>query len=300
MAARTGTYMIGPNEYSAAKPVAGLYVVSTPIGNLGDMTIRALEILAGADIVACEDTRVTAKLLNRYAISAKRKAYHEHNADHEGPLLLQAIAEGKVVALASDAGTPLISDPGQRLVAEAKKQGLPVFPIPGASAPIAALTASGLPTDCFTFAGFLPSKKGQRITTLQSFRGQSGLQAGTLMFFESPSRLTNALEDMIEVFGENREACICRELTKMHEEARRGSLAELLEHYSEHPPKGEIVIVLAPETQGEAPDADTVLAELLETMSVSRAASEAAKLTGLTKRDLYSRALEIAAAKSGD
>jgi 16S rRNA (cytidine1402-2'-O)-methyltransferase len=289
--------MIGATEFAAPKPAAGLYVVSTPIGNLRDITIRALEILAGADVVACEDTRVTAKLLNRYGISARRKAYHEHNADHEGPLLLQAVAEGKVVALASDAGTPLISDPGQRLVAEAKRLDLAVFPVPGASAPIAALTASGLPTDCFTFAGFLPSKKGQRIATLQSFRGQSSLQAGTLMFFESPARLANALEDMIEVFGPVREACICREITKMHEEARRGSLAELLEHYSEHPPKGEIVIVLAPEVRGDTPDADTVLMELLETMSVSRAASEAAKLTGLAKRDLYSRALEIVAEK---
>ncbi len=285
-----GSYMIGVKEFSAAKPAAGLYVVSTPIGNLSDITLRALETLAGADIIACEDTRVTAKLLKRYGISAKRTAYHEHNAEREGPLLLEAVRAGKVVALASDAGTPLISDPGQRLVAEAKREGLPVFPIPGASAPIAALTASGLPTDCFTFAGFLPSKTSQRTSVLQSYRGH----AATLMFFESPARLVASLTDMAAVYGGERIACVCRELTKMHEEARRASLADLVAHYTQTPPKGEIVIVLAPEVEGETPDPETLLAELLQTMSVSRAAGEAAKLTGLPKRELYNRALKLA------
>lgn len=282
--------MIGDKSFTSPKPAPGLYIVSTPIGNMGDITLRALETLAGADVIACEDTRVTAKLLKRYGISAKRTSYHEHNADKEGPILLEAVRVGKVVALASDAGTPLISDPGQRLVAKAKEQRLPVFPIPGVSAPIAALTASGLPTDVFTFAGFLPSKQGQRISTLQSYKGQSG----TLMFFEGPSRLVASLSDMAEVFGPDRQACIARELTKMHEEARRGSFGELALHYKDNPPKGEIVIVLAPEIAEDNIDPETLLVELLETMSVSRAASEAAKLTGITKRDLYARALNLA------
>ncbi|MGB7287358.1 MAG: 16S rRNA (cytidine(1402)-2'-O)-methyltransferase [Salaquimonas sp.] len=289
-----GSFMIGDKEFSSAKPAPGLYIVSTPIGNLGDITLRALETLAGADIIACEDTRVTAKLLKRYGISAKRTSYHEHNADKEGPILLDAVRQGKVVALASDAGTPLISDPGQRLVAAAKTEALPVFPIPGVSAPIAALTASGLPTEVFTFAGFLPSKQGQRQSVLQSFRGHDG----TLMFFEGPSRLAASLKDMAEQFGGERQACVCRELTKMHEEARLGSLSELLEHYTQSPPKGEIVIVLAPEIKDQILDPETLLVELLETMSVSRAASEAAKRTGLAKRDLYTKALNLAEAKN--
>jgi len=285
-----GEYQIGMHAFNAPKPVGGLYIVSTPIGNLADITLRALEVLSGADIIACEDTRVTAKLLQRYAIKARRVAYHEHNAEKEGPLLLEAIRSGKVVALVSDAGTPLVSDPGQRLVAAARLEGLAVFPIPGPSAPIAALTASGLPTDVFTFGGFLPSKSGQRKTVLQSFLGQ----AGTLMFFEGPSRLVASLNDMAEIFGNDRQACVARELTKLHEEAVLAPLGELIEYYEAKPPKGEIVIVLAPQIKNEASDPDAVLRELLTEMSVSRAAGEAAKLTGMTKRDLYARALKIA------
>ena len=289
-------YMIGPNQFTASKPVSGLYVVSTPIGNLSDITLRALEILAAANVVACEDTRTSAKLLNRYAINAQRIAYHEHNADSIGPKLLERVAKGEVVALISDAGTPLVSDPGERLVAEARAKGLPVFPVPGPSAPIAALTASGLPTNPFTFAGFLPSKKGQRIAVLQSYKGAWAAGAGgagTLVFFESPSRLTASLADMVETFGEDRLACVCREITKLHEDVRRAPLGELLDHYTKTPPKGEIVVLVGPPDAETNIDPEALLAELLETNSVSRAASEAAKLTGISKRDLYQQALAI-------
>jgi len=284
-----GTFAIGQHEYDTARPQPGLYVVSTPIGNLGDITIRALEILAGADLVACEDTRVTAKLLNRYRISAKKRAYHEHNANLEGPRLLERLKAGDVVALVSDAGTPLVSDPGQRLVTAARAEGLPVFPVPGASAPLAALAACGLPTESFTFAGFLPSRKGQRQAAIETYRGHQS----TLMFFESPSRLAASLDDMAAILGADHEACIGRELTKMHEELRRGGLGELAEHYKNTPPKGEIVVVLAPQVNTVVPDVDLLLKDLMASMSVSRAAGEAAKLSGISKRELYQRALAL-------
>lgn len=283
-------FTIDGHGFSAPTLTGGLYIVSTPIGNLADVTIRALQTLSAADVIACEDTRVTAKLLQRYGIKTKRISYHEHNADKEGPVLLEAVRAGKAVALVSDAGTPLISDPGQRLVGEAKSLGLPVTPVPGVCAPVTALTASGLPTDLFTFAGFLPSKQGQRIKSLQAFKSH----VGTLVFFEGPSRLVKSLTDMVAVFGAERKVCICRELTKMHEEALLGTLHEVQQYYEKNPPKGEIVIVLAPETENKKIDSDQLLRELLETMSVSRAAGEAAKLTGLAKRDLYAQALKIA------
>jgi 16S rRNA (cytidine1402-2'-O)-methyltransferase len=284
-----GNFTIGRHEFNSPKPEPGLYVVSTPIGNLSDITIRALEILAGADLLACEDTRVTAKLLSRYGISVKRRAYHEHNADQEGPALLDRIRNGEVIALVSDAGTPLVSDPGQRLVAAARAEGLPVFPVPGASAPLAALAACGLPTGKFTFVGFLPTRKNQRTALLETFRGRQE----TLVFFESPSRLASALEDMAAVFGADHVACVGRELTKLHEELRRASLEDLAAHYHDTPPKGEIVIVLAPHEQADELDMDTMLKDLMATMSVSRAAGEAARLSGLSKRDLYQRALAL-------
>lgn len=286
----TDTFQIGSASLPAGKPEPGLYVVSTPIGNLGDITLRALETLASADVIACEDTRTTARLLNRYAIRAKRVAYTEHNADTMGARLLERISAGEVVALVSDAGTPLVSDPGQRLVAQAKAIGLAVFAVPGASAPLAALAASGLPTDRFTFAGFIPGKQGERARFLEAFSGA----AATTVFFESPNRLVATLHAMTQIFGPDHPACIARELTKLHEETRLGKIAELHAHYEVNPPKGEIVIVVGPsERESAMPDIDGMLADLLQTHTVSRAASEAARLSGLSKRDLYQRALAL-------
>lgn len=290
----SATFQIGSATIPAKKPEVGLYIVSTPIGNLGDITLRALETLASADVIACEDTRTTAKLLNRYAIRAERVAYTEHNADMAGPKLLARVAAGEVVALVSDAGTPLVSDPGQRLVAEAKRQGLPVFAIPGASAPLAALAASGLPTDRFTFAGFIPGKKGERARFLET----CAAGPGTTILFESPNRLAATLEAMIAAYGPDRRACVARELTKLHEETRLAPLGVLLPHYTANPPRGEIVIVLGPPEDGSGEvDMDAMLLDLLKTHSVSRAAAEAAKLSGLGKRDLYQRALELEKAR---
>lgn len=284
-----GTFNIGQSAFTAPGPEPGLYVVSTPIGNLGDITLRALEILSGVDIIACEDTRVTARLLQRYAITARRVAYNEHNADREGPTLLAAMEKGKSVALVSDAGTPLLSDPGQRLVNEAVERGLKVIPVPGASAPLAALVASGSAMNAFTFAGFLPHKQGRKRSMLGSLTNRSE----TLVFFEAPTRLAASLRDMAELFGPDRPACICRELTKLHEEFRRGSLAELAQHYADNPARGEIVVIVEPQSAEAISNPDDVLAELLKDMTVSRAATEAARLTGLPKRELYQRALKL-------
>ncbi|MFK7901712.1 MAG: 16S rRNA (cytidine(1402)-2'-O)-methyltransferase [Nitratireductor sp.] len=261
--------------------------MSTPIGNLGDITIRGLEILASADLIACEDTRVTGKLLSHFGIKAKMHSYHEYNADKEGAIIIERLKKGEVVALASDAGTPLVSDPGQRLVALARENDLPVFPVPGASAPLAAITASGFSTQRFTFFGFLPPKQVARQSELKKLLDEKG----TLAFFEGPSRLAACLSDMALVLGEDRQGAVCRELTKMHEEVQRDSLANLASYYEQYPPRGEIVIVLAPKDEEQTLDIDALLLELLQTMSVSRAASEAAKLTGRAKRDLYQKAL---------
>ena len=228
----------------AARPLEpALYLVATPIGNLSDITIRALETLAAADIVACEDTRVTRVLLDRYGIRQRSTPYHEHNADEAGPRLIAALAEGKSVALVSDAGTPLVSDPGYRLVERALAAGIKVVPIPGASAVLAALTASGLPSDTFLFAGFLPVKGGQLRSRLEALKSTDA----TLIFFESPRRLAETLDAMAEIFGGERRAVVARELTKTFEELRRGTLDELAAHYREAAtPKGEIVICVAP------------------------------------------------------
>ena len=215
-----------------------LYLVSTPIGNLGDITLRALETIAAADMLACEDTRVTRKLLTRYGIARKTVAYHEHNAATQGPRLLTALAEGRSVALVSDAGTPLVSDPGFRLVAAALEAGHRVVPVPGASAPLAALVGSGLPTDSFAFAGFLPAKSAARLAALERWRGIPA----TLVLFEAPGRLVASLKAAATVFGGARRAAIGRELTKLHEEIRPGTLDELADHYGSQAARGEIVI----------------------------------------------------------
>lgn len=284
------SFTIRSNSFDAKTISNGLYVVSTPIGNLADITIRALEVLASADLIACEDTRVTGKLLSHYGIKSKMIAYHEHNAKKQGEKIITLFENGKIVALTSDAGTPLVSDPGQRLVSLAREKDIPVYPIPGPSAPLAAISVCGFSTERFSFFGFLPNKKSARKSELQSLRTEKG----TLIFFESPSRLAACLQDMVEVFSGDRKAAICRELTKLHEEVRTDSLDVLSEHYQQNPAKGEIVIILEPdESSGTSFDLDKILTEFLETMSVSRAASEAASLTGQSKREVYQRALAL-------
>ena len=220
---------------------AGLYVVATPIGNLRDITLRALDVFAQADLVLAEDTRVTGKLLHAYGLSAKLERHDEHAAERARPRALAALAEGKRVALVSDAGTPLISDPGYRLVREAAAEGYPVIPIPGASALIAGLSAAGLPTDRFLFVGFPPPKSAARRTFLAEF---AGIRA-TLVFYEGGSRLAASLADMAAVLGE-REAVVCRELTKLYETLYRGPLATLAADPRLDAPKGEIVILVGP------------------------------------------------------
>ncbi|MDH4411997.1 MAG: 16S rRNA (cytidine(1402)-2'-O)-methyltransferase [Rhizobium sp.] len=277
----------------AARPLEpALYLVATPIGNLGDITIRALETLAGADVLACEDTRVTRVLLDRYGIENRPYAYHEHNADEAGARLLAALEAGKSVALVSDAGTPLVSDPGYRLGQLAIEAGHRVVPIPGASAPLAALVGSGLPNDAFLFAGFLPTKDKAKRDRLREL---SKVPA-TLIFFESPHRIGDTLAAAADELGHDRPASVCRELTKTFEEFRRGPLGDLAQDYADKTVKGEIVLVIGPPAPDAAPDAadvDSLLAELSASMPTAKAATEAAKLTGLPRKDLYQRLLEL-------
>jgi len=276
-----------------ARPLEpALYLVATPIGNLGDITLRALETLAGADVLACEDTRVTRVLLDRYGIQNRPFAYHEYNADEAGPRLLQALEAGRSVALVSDAGTPLVSDPGYRLAQQAITAGYRVIPIPGASAPLAALVGSGLPNDAFLFAGFLPAKDKARRDRL----GELAAAPATLIFFESPHRIGATLLAAADVLGSARPASVCRELTKTYEEFRRGTLGGLAAHYREvDNVKGEIVLVVGPPEPVETPEADVeaVLADLSKTMPTAKAAAEAARLTGLPRKVLYQRLLEL-------
>ena len=273
----------------------GLYVVATPIGNLRDITLRALDVLGAADLVLAEDTRVTGKLLHAYGISAKLERHDEHAAERARPKAMAALASGGRVALVSDAGTPLISDPGYRLVREAAAAGHAVFPIPGASALLAGLSAAGLPTDRFLFVGFPPPKSAARRTFLAEF---AGVRA-TLAFFEGGSRLADSLADMAAVLGEDREAVVCREITKLYETFYRGSLGVLAADPKLDAPKGEIVILVGPgrETEASAADADAALADALSRLKPADAAAEVAKALGLPRRDLYRRAMEL---KSGE
>ena len=288
----SASFLIGQAAFPAPPLEPALYLVATPIGNLSDISIRALQVLAAADVMACEDTRVTRVLLQRYGIRRRVSAYHEHNADSAGPKLIADLAAGRSVALASDAGTPLVSDPGHRLVEAAIEAGIGVVPIPGASAVLAALSVSGLPSDAFFFAGFLSAKDGQRRTRLDELKAVPG----TLVFFESPRRLAASLAAMVDVLGD-RPAAVCRELTKTFEEARRGSLAALAAHYAEaDTPKGEIVICAGPPLaveQASAEDTDRLLLSLAAEMGASRAAGEAARMTGAKKADLYRRLMEL-------
>jgi 16S rRNA (cytidine1402-2'-O)-methyltransferase len=268
----------------------GLYIVATPIGNLGDITRRAADILARCDVIACEDTRVTGKLLNHLAIRKPMRRYDDHASADQRERLLAEMAE-KSVVLVSDAGTPLISDPGYRLVREARERGLPVTSLPGPSAMVVALTLAGLPTDRFLFAGFLPSKDKARGDTL----GALAAVPATLVFYETGPRLVASLEAMAQHLP-GRELAVARELTKLHEECRTGSAAELAAHYAAHPPKGEIVLLAGPPPEPDAPegdDVDALLRVALAEASPSQAAAKVAKAHGLDRKALYARAMEL-------
>jgi 16S rRNA (cytidine1402-2'-O)-methyltransferase len=269
----------------------GLHIVATPIGNLGDITLRALETLAGADMIACEDTRVTKKLLDRYAIATPLTPYHDHNAAKARPALLARLADGAAIALVSDAGTPLISDPGYKLVRAAQDAGHTVTALPGASALLAALSVAGLPTDQFLFAGFLPPKQAARRSRI----AELGRVPVTLVLFETGPRLAAALDDLAAGLGP-REAVICRELTKLHEEIRRGDLTSLAQGCAGTEPRGEMVLVIAPPQapHASADDADNLLRAALARVSLKDAVGEVAEVTGLPRRTLYQRALELA------
>ena len=267
----------------------GLHLVATPIGNLGDVTLRALWVLRNADRILCEDTRVTARLLSRFGIATPLSPYHDHNADRARPIVLEALHRGEKVALVSDAGTPLVSDPGFKLVRDALANNLPVTAVPGPSAALTALILSGLPPEVFLFAGFLPPRSGARRRML----AQWAKLVATLVFFEGPSRLAASLSDMAEILSD-RNVAVARELTKRYEEVRRGRLSALAEHYREAgPPRGEVVIVIGP-PEPEAPreaDIDTRLDRLLDTHSLRDAVAQLAAETGIPRRSLYDRAL---------
>ena len=283
----------------ASKLAAGLYIVATPIGHAADITIRALQVLNSADLIACENTRHTGKLLARYGITTRRTSYNDINAPRVRPRLLRLLQNGSAIALVCDAGTPLISDPGYRLVRETIAAGISIIPIPGPSAPLAALVVSGLPSNRFLFVGFLPSTEAARINTLHEL----GNLPSTLLFLESPRRLAATLQNMLDVFGE-REVAVARELTKIHEEISRGLLTELITQYRNQAAagvivRGEVVIVVAPpaKTQNDILDQahigepDKLLGAALKSMGTKEAAEIVARATGLSRRMLYARAL---------
>jgi 16S rRNA (cytidine1402-2'-O)-methyltransferase len=268
----------------------GLYIVATPIGNLSDLTPRAANILRQADLLAVEDSRVTAKLLSHLGVKRAMTPYHDHNADSARPFLIEQM-RSKAVALVSDAGTPLISDPGYKLVRDARAAGIEIHTLPGPSALIAALTLAGLPTDRFLFLGFLPSKSGARATAI----AEVASVRATLVLYESGPRLGAALAALAEGLG-NRDAAICREISKKFEETVTGTLAELAGRYADAPPKGEIVIVIGPPVKAEAAgeaDIDAALQEAMNRLSPSRAAAEVAETLGVPRRQVYERALEL-------
>ncbi|MFL5120068.1 MAG: 16S rRNA (cytidine(1402)-2'-O)-methyltransferase [Microvirga sp.] len=282
-----------------AEPLpAGLYVVATPIGNLRDVTFRALSVLAAAAAVLAEDTRITKRLLAHYGITTPLLTYNDHSSEAVRERMIHRLREGEALALVSDAGTPLVSDPGYRLVQAAIAAGLPVTPIPGPSAMLTALVVSGLPTDRFFFEGFLPAKSGARRTRLQAIAGIPG----TLILYEAPHRLPEMLADAAEILGE-RPAVVARELTKLFETVRRGDLPDLAQQFAqEGPPKGEIVVLVGEGTAGTpGPEADAALDARIEAAlarhSIKDAAALVAAETGLPKRDVYARALALARAK---
>ena len=270
-----------------------LYLVSTPIGNLEDMTLRALGVLKSVDLVACEDTRHTRRLLDHFGIAKPTVSYHEHNEQARAEELVQRLLEGKSVAIVSDAGTPGISDPAYRIVLAAIEHGIAVVPIPGAVALVAGLVASGLPTDSFLFAGFLPSKKMARRTRLEELKAERA----TLVFYEAPHRIRETLIDALEVLGD-RQASLARELTKLHEQFIRGKLSVLVAHFDANQPRGEMTLVIAGNAKDNLPPVETgSISEQVERLMLgganrSDAIKQAAKSRGLSKREAYQLMLE--------
>jgi 16S rRNA (cytidine1402-2'-O)-methyltransferase len=286
------TFSVNGQVFTGPKPPAGLHIVATPIGNLGDITLRALETLAGVDVIACEDTRITRRLTERYAIATQLTPYHEHNASLARPKILQRLAQGAAVALVSDAGTPLISDPGFKLAREASAAGHRVIALPGPSSVLAALSVAGLPTDRFFFEGFLPPRQTARRSRLAEL---SRIQA-TIVIFESGNRVQDLLADLAAIMGE-REAAICRELTKLHEVVQRARVSELARSAASMETRGEFVLVVAPPgsaAQTMTADAlDELLRDRLARDSVRDAVAHAVELSGRPRRQIYARALEL-------
>jgi len=293
------TFSIGGHVLTAPKAPPGLYLVATPIGNLGDITLRALETLAGCDIIACEDTRITRRLTERYAITAHLKPYHEHNAALARPKILERLAQGAAIALVSDAGTPLISDPGFKLVREACAAGHPVIALPGPSSVLSALSVAALPTDRFFFEGFLPSKQTARRARLTELARIDV----TLVLFESGNRVQDTLADLAGIMG-GRDAAICRELTKMHEQVTRAKLSELALSADTLETRGEFVLVIGPPAAGALAMTEDALDDLLRASlqrdSVKDAVAHAVELSGRPRREIYARALELAKQAKGD
>jgi 16S rRNA (cytidine1402-2'-O)-methyltransferase len=301
---RAKTYILAGQPVEPPQLAAGLYLVATPIGNLRDITLRALDVLAAADAIACEDTRVTRRLLDHYGIATPLTPYHEHNAAAVRPKLLARLGAGEAIALVSDAGTPLVSDPGFKLVRAVRQAGHAVIAVPGASAAMAALTVAGLPTDRFFFEGFLPAKDGQRRTRI----AELARIPATLILYESGPRVARALAALAEGLGP-RQAAICRELTKLHEEVRRGDLAALAHAYDEDAKdiaetRGEFTIIVEPPAadagQPAADEVDALLRRLLRHASVKDAVSEVSAATGRPRREIYQRALAISEGESED
>jgi 16S rRNA (cytidine1402-2'-O)-methyltransferase len=286
------SFALDGHIFAAPKAAAGLHLVATPIGNLGDITLRALQTLAGVDLIACEDTRITRRLTERYGIAVELAAYHEHNAAAARPKILQRLAEGGSVALVSDAGTPLVSDPGFKLVREACAAGHPVVALPGPSSVLAALSVAGLPTDRFFFEGFLPPKSAARRARLTEL---ARIDA-TLVVFESGNRVQDTLADLAAIMGA-REGAICRELTKLHEDITRAKLSELAEQADRLETRGEFVLVIGPppaDAQVLTREAlDELLREALADHSVKDAVAHAVELSGRPRREVYARALEL-------
>ena len=267
---------------------AGLYIVATPIGNLGDITLRAVDVLRNCDAVACEDTRVTGKLLKHLGTHKPLIRYDDHASEAAGLAIVER-ARDEAIALVSDAGTPLISDPGYRLVKAARESGVTITTLPGACAAVAGLTMSGLPNDRFLFAGFLPTKEKARADALAEL---ANIDA-SLIFYESGPRLVKSLNAIADIWPD-REVAVARELTKLYEECRSGSAAKLADHYTANPPKGEIVLMVGPPVASASDgDPDELLKDALRTMKTSQAAASVAKLTGLDRKRLYARAMEL-------
>lgn len=291
MTALTHSYIIGAHRYEAEPLAPGLYVVATPIGNLGDITLRALSTLAAAETVLCEDTRTSGKLMERFSIKTRLSPYHEHNAQKVRPEILARLSQGGAIALISDAGMPLVSDPGYRLVKEAAQLGIPVTACPGPSAVLTGLALSGLPTDRFLFAGFVPQKQGERKRFLAEF---AKLKA-TLIFFESPHRIVETLQDLAAALP-GRSVAVTRELTKLHEEVLRGSAQEIAAQLAaRHAVKGEITLLVGPPEEEEVVSENELaaaIAQALRDMPASKAASEVARRFNLNRSDIYQRILD--------